>query len=459
MKRYIKYFIFIAVSFGAVAVFLTQAGGGLDVPTLVQIDQGSIQIDKGDVVIDERPFLCGQGTVSHGGYDYSTVEIGDQCWFAEDLRYDDGCSGNTWNSSAPFNACDDAIDGTTDYGNFLYQWGAAMDGSVEEYAQGLCPDGWFIPTDEIWKELEGYVDSTYGIGHSQWDGTSYRGDDAGDQLKDPDEGWCNASPCGETGWDALPGGYRNTSGSIYLVGSYGYWWSSSVDGDSAWSRGLDSSNSGVDRYSVSQAYGFSVRCVSFKCGDDLYYEGHYYSTVEIGDQCWFAEDLQYDGGYSTTWNGYGVRSGGYDGLLYQWNAAMDGSVEEGAQGLCPEGWHIPTDEEIKILEGSVDSTYGYPDEEWDKSTWRGVDVGDQLKDPEEDWCYSAPCGESGWDALPVGLRNADGDLSNVNVTYIWWSSSVDGDSAWRRSLALSNSGVYHQNISQAFGLSVRCLQD
>ncbi len=58
-----------------------------------------------------------------------------------------------------------------------------------------------------------------------------------------------------------PGGNRNTSGSINNVGSNGNWWSSSVDGDSAWNRNLNSSNSGVNRNSNSQANGNSVRCL------------------------------------------------------------------------------------------------------------------------------------------------------------------------------------------------------
>lgn len=202
-------------------------------------------------------FACGN-TLSYEGYSYETVEIGDQCWFAEDLRYDDGCSSNTWDDSEPYNACDTQGDG---YDGLLYQWGAAMDGSTEEGVQGLCPDGWHIPTDEEFKTLEGTVDSTYGVGDSEWDTTEWRGDDAGDNLKDEDEDWYDGTPGWVTGWNALPGGYRRTSGSLSLVGSIGFWWSSSVDSGDVWRRYLLSSNSRVYRWISSQAYGFSIRCL------------------------------------------------------------------------------------------------------------------------------------------------------------------------------------------------------
>ena len=44
---------------------------------------------------------------------------------------------------------------------------------------------------------------------------------------------------------------------------------------------------------------------------------------------------------------------------------MKYTTKEGAQGICPPGWHIPTDEEWKLLEGEVDSQYEFPDPEWD----------------------------------------------------------------------------------------------
>ena len=53
------------------------------------------------------------------------------------------------------------------------------------------------------------------------------------------------------------------------------------------------------------------------------------------------------------------------GGLYQWNEMMQYTTQQGAQGICPPGWHLPTDEEWKVLEGAVDSQYGIGDPEWD----------------------------------------------------------------------------------------------
>ena len=204
------------------------------------------------------PWTCGDSfTDDRDSEVYSTVLIGDQCWFAEDLRYE--CdnyypTASTWTGT-------ECADQGTGYDGLLYQWSAAMNGSETAGDRGLCPEYWHIPTDEEIKTLEGTVDSTSGVGDVEWDGTSWRGDDAGDNLKDEDENWYSGTPGWVTGWDALPGGYRNTLGSLYFVGSLGSWWSSSGGGGNAWYRFLHSGYSEVGRNSYSQADGFSVRCL------------------------------------------------------------------------------------------------------------------------------------------------------------------------------------------------------
>ena len=213
----------------------------------------------------------------------------------------------------------------------------------------------------------------------------------------------------------------------------------------------------------------TVNIKGFKCGTIFFdsRDGNYYQTVQIGDQCWFAEDLRYEcdnyypnaESWSTTH--CADQGGDYDGLVYQWAAAMDGSTEEGAQGLCPDGWHIPTDEEWKMLEGAVDSTYDYPDSEWDKTGFRGDDVNDRLKDPEEGWCDSTPCGQSGFNALPAGYRSLGGSTSDVGIHAIWWSSNRTGlnlNEAFRRNIYSGLSGVGRSGFSQSYGYSVRCLR-
>ncbi len=196
-------------------------------------------------------FTCGDTfTDSRDGQTYKTVQIGDQCWMAEDLRYD--CSQAGYNNIGEGESWSDSgnCGEVPDYDNIHYQWDVAMDGSTTEGAQGLCPDGWYVPTDGEWTDLETYLSNN-----------GYSGVE-GDALKDPAEGWCDSGTCGGTGFLALPGGSRSTSGSLYYVGSRGDWWSSTEDdGTLAWRRVLRSSSSDFYRYSGYKDGGYSVRCL------------------------------------------------------------------------------------------------------------------------------------------------------------------------------------------------------
>lgn len=202
---------------------------------------------------------------------------------------------------------------------------------------------------------------------------------------------------------------------------------------------------------------------SFACGELLTddRDGNTYETIQIGDQCWFAEDLKYDcslAGYTniangTSWSGSnncGNQGAGYDGMLYQWNVAMNGSTTEGEQGLCPDGWHIATDAEWKELEMHL----GMSQAQADLTGYRGTNEGQQLKSIDPSW---GGTNTVGFNAKPAGHRNTSGSLNNVGSNGSWWSSSPSATSAWERSLHSSLSTVYHGTDSQDYGFSVRCL--
>ncbi len=207
-------------------------------------------------------FTCGDTfTDTRDGQTYATVEIGTQCWMAEDLRYDCSQAGyNNIGESESWSGSDNCGE-VPGYDNIHYQWDVAMDGSTTEGAQGLCPDGWHIPTDDEFKALEMHL----GMSQADADDAGWRGDQEGDMLKsDPSvEDWCNTSTdCGTSGWEGLPGGYRGTSGSLYGVSpGIGGWWSSTEGGAGAWGRSLHSSYSDILRDSLDQVYGNSVRCL------------------------------------------------------------------------------------------------------------------------------------------------------------------------------------------------------
>lgn len=121
------------------------------------------------------------------------------------------------------------------------------------------------------------------------------------------------------------------------------------------------------------------------------YGGQVYNTVLIGEQCWLKENLNtgimiYDN--QIPQNNGEIEKWCYNddpencevyGGLYNWDEAMQYDTVSGSQGICPSGWHIPTDEEYMILEGTVDSQYPVGDPEWTTTGPRGFDVGYNLK--------------------------------------------------------------------------------
>jgi uncharacterized protein (TIGR02145 family) len=126
---------------------------------------------------------------------------------------------------------------------------------------------------------------------------------------------------------------------------------------------------------------------------------------------------------------------------------MAGSTTEGAQGICPSGWHIPTDADWDALQSALGSnTTQY-------ATWSNgatEKVGDQLK----------VGGKSGFSAL------FSGDVSFGGVNYYsrgisawFWSSTLTGTSAGYRGISNSNSGLYRLSINTGFGFSIRCIKD
>jgi uncharacterized protein (TIGR02145 family) len=148
----------------------------------------------------------------------------------------------------------------------LYEWMEAMQYDVTEGAQGICPDGWHIPTDNEWKILEGTVDSEYGVGNSEWDNTGYRGQDAGGKLKEAGTShWAspNTGATNESGFTGLPGGLRDhQDGSLWDSPNTGNFWSSTEENASqSWYRVLAAYHVYVTRYYGNNFYGFSVRCL------------------------------------------------------------------------------------------------------------------------------------------------------------------------------------------------------
>ena len=199
----------------------------------------------GDCAVVE--FTCGD-PLEYQGYDYETVQIGEQCWFADNCRYlPEVSSSSAYSTSDPYyyvygyEGTDvAAAKSTYNYETYgvLYNWPAVT-------TEGICPSGWHIPSDGEFTQLSEFLG-----------GSSV----AGGKMKST-SGWNNiGNGSNSSGFTGLPGGYGD-SGGFYDNGSNGYWWSSSAFGSNSWVRRLDFNSVYVDRNNYGQNYGFSARCI------------------------------------------------------------------------------------------------------------------------------------------------------------------------------------------------------
>lgn len=133
------------------------------------------------------------------------------------------------------------------------------------------------------------------------------------------------------------------------------------------------------------------------------------------------------------------------GGLYQWNEAMQYSRAPGAQGICPAGWHIPTDNDWKTLEVSL----GMAQAQADGDFRRGSDQGTQLK----------PGGSSGLDVPLAGRLFPSQPFVDLGSRVDLWSSSESYPFVNIRSLESGYTSVGRYWIHQTYAVSVRCLKD
>jgi uncharacterized protein (TIGR02145 family) len=388
-------------------------------------------------------------TDTRDGRNYKIVKIGNQWWMAQNLNFgtqidlytvasnNDKVEKYCYSNSAA--DCDS-------YGG-LYTWDEIMEYSMAESIQGICPFGWHIPSDQEWKELE------MSLGMSQEDADllySWRGSSIGTQLKDD----------GGSGFNGLLAGYKNSTPLYADKGSSGYFWSSSsYNSQDSYVRILKDGETGVGHWTYHKTDGMSVRCVKDAEGKITdARDGKVYSTVKIGEQWWMSENLNYgsriDGNVSQTDNA-AVEKYCYDnletncdtlGALYQWNEMMNYSADamhKGVcHGICPAGWHIPTDEEWKKLEMYL----GMSQAEADLTGFRGTDEGTQLKTG----------GSSGFNAALDGYMTTSNNFIRYGTGNCFWTST----DLYARYLLNSSSQVYRWDAPlKSYGLSVRCVID
>jgi uncharacterized protein (TIGR02145 family) len=200
-----------------------------------------------ETVISGLQILCRKYADSVSDADgnvYHTVTIGTQTWMVENLKttkYNDGSAipldtawAYSWYEWAPSFY-------KKDYGA-LYSWHAVNTGK-------LAPSGWHVPTNAEWNSLVSFLG---GFGA------------AGGKLKEAGmmHWFPNTGATNETGFSALPGGYRTPNGVFGGIQQFGSWWSSTqMDSAKAWDQDIEFDGSYIYNNEYSKKYGFSVRCI------------------------------------------------------------------------------------------------------------------------------------------------------------------------------------------------------
>ena len=249
--------------------------------------------------------------------------------------------------------------------------------------------------------------------------------------------------------------------------------SSEMEGDSSSSAGIYSSggqgNSSPVVKSSSSSIGVSSSSVKAQSSSSstkqgtLIYGGQTYKTVVIGTQTWMAENLNYADsaampnlkGNSWCYNNSADSCAKY-GRLYTWTAAMDiassylsasaaAVISAPQQGVCPTGWHIPTDAEWTTLETAVG----------------GEDTAGTKLKSTSGWSSSGNGRDAyGFSALPAGYRSYDGSFFSVGDDASFWSATeYDTDYAYSRDLDYDFANMFADSHSKIRAFSVRCVQD
>lgn len=414
------------------------------------------------------------------GNTYATTQIGTQRWLAENLKtttYNDGTAipnvtdNATWAGLSTHAYCwyDNDITYKDVYGA-LYNW------YVIDNPKNVCPAGWHVPSDCEWLKMIDYLG-----------GQSV----AGGKLKETGTThWTtNVDATDELCYTGLPGGARNyTDGTFTNIQANAYFWTGTpYSSTGAWYKRFNSNDAGIYYGGSLKKIGTSIRCIEddpFTCGTSTVtdIDGNVYNTVQIGCQCWLQQDLKvskYPNGEAipyidndATWgaladdntsDAYSVygdsnNDGVVDianpdyGYLYSYAAAIGDNWEKDNadnQGICPDGWHLPTDEEWTEL---VDELGG------------SAVAGGEMKETGTSHWLSPNTGatnNSGFTGLPGGYRyESNGTFyPQANYSCRWRATESSTSNAWTCYLHYLNADAGKGNSAKSYGFAVRCVRD
>ncbi len=387
-----------------------------------------------------------------------TIHIGDQVWMAKNLDVD-----------VPGSFCyERKIENCAKYGRF-YTWPAAMklsDGYVSKLAQdsvkrihrGVCPVGWHIPSIYDFDRLNAYIKD---IDDAVSVGTNLKARDVWPETEN--------SMAGENGFgfNAFPYGVMLSDTVSGMDSLTGFWSTAEKDSATAffWSLRYDSDD--LFRDSLGKTVAFPVRCLMDPPGVDEIYDStalydsrdeNRYKTVEIGGVRWMAENLRFAVPGSFCYENKDIRCRSY-GRLYPWHVAMrlpedflvnpvEGGITVEHQGVCPAGWHMPSQKDWdKLVE--------------DVTKMKKGNVAAALK-MREGWVRGgAPISEaSGFRAIPAGARYNDGEFAELGTSvYFWEASGGDGAGAGYWNLINSRDVFTRAEDFENAAFSVRCVKN
>ncbi len=445
-----------------------------------------------------NPILTyGTITDKRDGQKYKTIRIGNQNWMAQNLNYyqnsektdvmdssirfvDKGCGAigryYTWKDAMRLQDCDDPSQCPDSIG----------------MRQGICPEGFHIPTSKEFKELLDYTSVS-----SNNDFTTPLA--ARISKRQSLAGWTYDAV--SNGIYSVMDGTYNTSGFSLLASgmqskrtenglkSETQRWVALLGTDSLLTLHIEP-HYDVKIFDVFNS-AFNIRCIenienmdpspepiTFPPSEyngtyeDLYdnRDGKNYKTVQIGNQIWMAENLNYEAPHSECYAQKEENCQTY-GRLYPWYVAIGktneecldkyehnlcGGQEAPVQGICPDGWHLPDSLEFKELVTYVTENYNKDD-----SPSNG------LRSPS-DWLVTDSYGTDifGFAALPGGSKNSEGLYKGLNAYTKFWSingtlrptSLIITFSGWE----LTNNNVFLNGLSEDFAKgmeSVRCIKD
>jgi uncharacterized protein (TIGR02145 family) len=217
---------------------------------------------------------------------------------------------------------------------------------------------------------------------------------------------------------------------------------------------------------VTFQFAYNMPCIGIP---NVYYEGKNYSTIQVFSQCWLKDNLNVgtmiQGGNIMTNNGiiekycYGNNEDTCDvyGGLYKWGEAMNYYFTTGGQGICPDGWHIPSILDWAILKGAVDTYYRIEDTIWFSFTnYQGYDAALNLKSIDRWRLNGNGNGMFGFNILPAGEFAPFIEFAGKGMYGFYWTSENYEDTPILQRFEIDDTIVMY-GMSDYY--SVRCIKD